>query len=71
MVARSVRDAEVVGSNPVASTKLVVRKDYKTQKAQDVVHLVLFLIQYFVFCCPCKIFVFDDCILPVFSKKGV
>ena len=42
MVARMVRDHEVVGSNPVASTIFVVRKSYKTQKAQDLVDLVLF-----------------------------
>ena len=30
-----VRDHEVVGSNPVASTIFVVRKSYNRQKAQD------------------------------------
>lgn len=33
---------EVTGSSPVASTIFVVRKSYKTEKAQDLVGLVLF-----------------------------
>ena len=48
MVARSVRDAEVVGSNPVASTIFVVRKGYNLEKAQDLVDFVLFL--YYILC---------------------
>ena len=33
---------EVTGSSPVSSSIFVVRKSYKTQKAQDLVCLVLF-----------------------------
>ena len=47
----------------------VVRKSYKTQKAQDLVGLVLFLLLYLVFCTPCGIFEFRSCILTWFSKN--
>ena len=42
LVERRVRNAKATGSNPVISTIFVVRKSYKTQKAQDLVGLVLF-----------------------------
>ncbi len=47
----------------------VVRKSYKTKKAQDLVGLVLFLLLYLVFCAPRGIFEFRSCILPCFSKN--
>ena len=40
----------------------VVRKSYKTKKAQDLVGLVLFLLLYLVFCAPRGIFEFRSCI---------
>ena len=42
LVERVLGKDEVTGSNPVSSSIFVVRKSYKTQKAQDLVGLVLF-----------------------------
>ena len=42
LVARLNGIQKVRGSNPLSSTIFVVRKSYKTQKAQDLVGLVLF-----------------------------
>ena len=64
-----VRDHEVVGSNPVASTIFVVRKSYNRQKAQDIAYLVLFVLLYLVFLLSDKIFEINSCILTYFSKN--
>ena len=42
LVEHSLHMRGVTGSSPVVSTIFVVRKSYKTQKAQDLVGLVLF-----------------------------
>ena len=47
----------------------VVRKSYKTKKAQDLVGLVLFLLLYLVFYALRGIFEFKSCILTCFSKN--
>ena len=60
---------EVTGSNPVSSSIFVVRKSYKTKKAQDLVGLVLFLLLYLVVYALCGIFEFRSCSLTYFSKN--
>ena len=47
----------------------VVRKSYKTQKAQDLVGLVLFCCLYIVLSEWREIFEFRNCILTCFSKN--
>ena len=57
------------GSSPVIRTIFVVRKSYNTQKAQDLVGLVLFLLLYLVVYALRGIFEFRSCILTYFSKN--
>ena len=60
---------DVVGSSPSGGAIFVVRKSYKTQKAQDLVGLVLFCCLYIVLSEWSEIFEFRSCILTCFSKN--
>ena len=65
------RNSLSISRIPPLPTIFVVQKSYKTQKAQDLVGLVLFLLLYFVVRALCGIFEFRSCISALFSKKGV
>lgn len=71
MVARLVRDQEVVGSSPVTSTIFVVRKSYKQEKAHDTPVSCAFLYAYLVFLSSGKIFEFNSCILALLGETGL
>ena len=43
-VEQLIRNQQVAGSSPASSSIFVVRKNYKTKKAQDLISLVLFVV---------------------------
>ena len=74
MVARLVRDQEVVGSNPVASTIFVARKGCNGKPLQDMVYLAEVFVYISCFSAVFTIggiFYSDGCILPLFPQKQV
>ena len=61
----------VVGSNPTRGAIFVVRKSYKTEKAQDIVVLCFFVVYILCFCCWTKSLNSGAAFCPIFQKTGL
>ena len=61
----------VTGSSPVGGAIFVVRKSYKTEKAQDIVVLCFFVVYILCFCCWTKSLNSGAAFCPIFQKTGL